>query len=236
MEYTCECGVTMWASQKSSTAPRIGAVGDAGDICAKMVGPASSRPNPGAVRVVRGAEARSMVDAIIERSDLKPLSPKPGRLDIYTDGSTRHADGFKFGGYAGIMLYEDDIMVVRGRATGMNPSSAELMPVLLALLLTKHIPRGGIRVRSDCSYVVGGFSGWRMSKNTNRKMSDSDVWSQLRLQRERLMKTRHNGKGPGVSVRGVVAHSGVPGNEVADTIATEESKALIDGWFTQGFA
>jgi cyclic pyranopterin phosphate synthase len=125
---------------------------------------------------------------------------------IYTDGACLGNPGP--GGWAAVILKGDSKRVVSGSEPNTTNNRMEILAVKNGL---QELPaRSNVTVFTDSSYVVN-----TMSKNWRRK-KNNDLWELLDIE---------------VGIRNVIwewvpGHSGVPFNEEADRVASEEAKML----------
>jgi ribonuclease HI len=146
----------------------------------------------------------------------------------FTDGAARGNPG-RAGWGAVIVTLADEVVELGGAEPHSTNNRMELTAAIeaLAFVRTHHAQAtGGIEIRTDSSYLVHGMTrwmaawrrrGWRTA--TGSEVLNRDLWERL----DALSAAcEHDG---GVRWRLVPAHSGVPGNERADRIAT----AMADG-------
>lgn len=160
------------------------------------------------------------------------------KATVYTDGSSRGNPGP--GGWAAIILTDDEVIELGGRENlttnnrmelmgtihGLRTISAQLMEMShddthsQSLVVRQTIT--SVEVCTDSEYVKKGMTewirgwitkGWKTS--TKKDVLNKDLWEQLLHEETRLKKT-----GVTVTWTYVRGHAGIPGNERADTIAT----------------
>lgn len=136
-----------------------------------------------------------------------------GALSVYCDGASRK-DGR--GGWA-YVIYRGDVELRRevGGAIDTTNNRMELTGAIRAL---KSLPHGAkVTVYSDSKYVTEGITdyldGW-LSRNWrtsgNKAVKNQDLWEELgHLDADRR-----------VTWQWVKGHAGVPGNELADRLAS----------------
>ena len=152
------------------------------------------------------------------------MTIKKGEVIIYTDGSSRGNPGP--GGWGSIVAYDDGVKKVAelgGREHHTTNNRMELMAAIEALAFVRDL--GGVHtidVRADSSYVINGItkwvagwvrSGWKNSKK--EEVLNRDLWEALALVVADLKKGDSK-----ISWQYTAGHSGIPGNERVDTIAT----------------
>jgi ribonuclease HI len=132
---------------------------------------------------------------------------------IYTDGSARGNPGP--GGWGAIILNPDTAVEIGGREAYTTNNRMELLAVISALESIRD--HEGITVYTDSAYVVNGITrwvnGWQKNNWKTTQKDDvinRDLW-------ERLIETSAYKI---IDWKIVKGHSGVPGNERCDIIAT----------------
>ncbi len=144
------------------------------------------------------------------------------KITIYTDGSSRGNPGP--GGWAAIIMTEDEVIELGGREDLTTNNRMELMGAIVGLreIDARHARATSVEVCTDSEYVRKGMTqwiqgwvkkGWKTS--TKKDVLNKDLWEQLLHEATRLTHT-----GIIVSFKYVQAHVGIVGNERADTIAT----------------
>jgi ribonuclease HI len=159
------------------------------------------------------------------------------KITIYTDGSSRGNPGP--GGWAAVVLTDDEVIELGGRENLTTNNRMELMGAIRGLAevsgsqfsvsdddtnvqKTKNLKLETVEVCTDSQYVKKGMTewidgwikkGWKSS--TKKPVLNQDLWEALKKEEDRL-------KAGGVHVtwKYVPAHVGVVMNERADTIAT----------------
>lgn len=118
---------------------------------------------------------------------------------------------------------EDEIVHEEGITIDRETDNAELE--LLALIEGLEYAEDGDVIYSDSEYCVKGFNiwlddwkdrGWR--KANKKPVKHRQLWKQVDELRSRKY----------VEVLKVKAHSGVRGNEIADSLAVDAAKSDID--------
>ena len=147
------------------------------------------------------------------------------KITIYTDGSSRGNPGP--GGWGVIILTDDEVVELGGREDLTTNNRMELMATIEGL---RHINGkkeqgnlvSAVEICTDSEYVKKGMTewikgwiqkGWKTS--TKKDVLNRDLWEQLLHEVTRL-KDAH----VVVTWKYVRGHTGIPGNERADTIAT----------------
>jgi len=141
---------------------------------------------------------------------------------IYTDGSSRGNPGP--GGWGAIVAWEGKVKEFGGGEKHTTNNRMELMAAIEGLSLVRtQGAEGAIDVRADSSYVINGITkwvkgweknGWKNSKK--EEVVNRDLWVLLR---DVVSDLKMNGCK--ISWTYTPGHSGIPGNERADIIATE---------------
>lgn len=150
---------------------------------------------------------------------------KKNEIIIYTDGSSRGNPGP--GGWGAIVAYSNgDTKVVElgGGERHTTNNRMELMSAIEALLFVKKLDgEHAIDMRADSSYVINGITkwvkGWEKNGWLNSKKEEvlnRDLWEVLA---EVVSDVKRSGSK--ILWRYTPGHSGIPGNERADVIATE---------------
>lgn len=139
---------------------------------------------------------------------------------IFADGASRGNPGP--GGWgAVVVLPEGQVRELGGRAGQVTNNQMELTAAIEAL---RSIVRdeGPVTLWTDSTYVIRGITqwiwGWRQRdwKTADGKdVSNADLWQELFRE---VARRGVNGK---VQWKHVPGHSGIPGNERVDEIATE---------------
>lgn len=144
-------------------------------------------------------------------------------IKIFTDGAAKGNPGP--GGYGAVLLLDEKVFELgEGKKLTTN-NEMELRAVVEAL---KQVPEGSenVEVFTDSKYVVEGATGWIFGwmKNgwktkTGGDVSHKETWQELIDLLKKVKVVWH--KIPG--------HSGLVGNERADTIASDfgEEKAVV---------
>lgn len=144
-------------------------------------------------------------------------------LIIYADGS--HDPVIQAGGWA-FVVYEAEHLIhkTQGKEAGITNNRFEVLAVLNALkwLKLNAADRKTI-LRTDSTHVVEGCHRWRAIWRGNgwkrinpnqrarkRQIPDADLWQEL----DSLLLDQ-----PGVDIEWCKGHSGIEGNELADSLA-----------------
>jgi ribonuclease HI len=141
---------------------------------------------------------------------------------IFTDGSSRGNPGP--GGFGAIIVEEDKVREIGGRENHTTNNRMELMAVIKALEFVSDpsqikIQFDGARivVNTDSAYVVNGITKWvyGWQKNNWKTAQDGEV-----LNKDLWENLVNVSKGNKVKWNLIPGHSGIPGNERCDEIAT----------------
>ena len=142
------------------------------------------------------------------------------RIVIFADGAARGNPGP--GGWGAIVLTPDDMVTELGGRTAHTTNNKMELTAVIEALRSVRDKAGSVRVHTDSSYVIHGIREWiwnwrkRGWKTADGKdVLNRDYWERL----WDLVVARDEGNS--ISWHYVPGHSGVPGNERADTIATE---------------
>ena len=141
-------------------------------------------------------------------------------VEIYTDGACRGNPGP--GGWGATLESGEHFRELSGAEADTTNNRMELTAVIRALEALKR--RAVVTVHTDSEYVRRGITEWlpnwkaRDWKTTDRKpVKNRDLWERL----DELAA------GHDIDWRWVKGHSGVPGNERVDALATAAIDALL---------
>ena len=142
------------------------------------------------------------------------------RVEIYTDGACRGNPGPV--GWGATLESGERFRELSGAEADTTNNRMELTAVIRALEALKR--RAVVTVHTDSEYVRRGITEWlpnwkaRDWKTTDRKpVKNRDLWERL----DELAV------GHDIDWRWVKGHSGVPGNERVDALATAAIDALL---------
>ncbi len=122
---------------------------------------------------------------------------------IHTDGACRGNPGP--GGWAAVIQQNGTQRIISGSAAQTTNNRMEMTGVIKGLEAID--PSAKVLISSDSTYVINTMTkGWKRKAN-------HDLWEQL----DRLVRGRN------ISWHWVRGHSGDPGNELADSVATKEA-------------
>ena len=141
-------------------------------------------------------------------------------VEIYTDGACRGNPGP--GGWGATLESGEHFRELSGAEADTTNNRMELTAVIRALEALKR--RAVVTVHTDSEYVRRGITEWlpnwkaRDWKTADRKpVKNRDLWERL----DELAV------GHDIDWRWVKGHSGVPGNERVDALATAAIDALL---------
>lgn len=140
--------------------------------------------------------------------------PTNKRVVIYSDGacSNNGRDNAKAG--VGVWFGENDTRNISERLPGKQTNQrAELFAGLRALQIAKENRIEKVEIVTDSRYLVKGITEWIISwkaGNWKRQPKNEDLWKSLDAERENI----------DAKWRWVRGHSGVQGNDGADSLAT----------------
>lgn len=156
-------------------------------------------------------------------SHLPPSITAIKKATVYTDGACKGNPGP--GGWGCVIQLDDFGPIELGDAQLQTTNNQmELMAPIQALsyLSALNIPIFSIEILSDSTYVLKGITEWMPNWKRKNWVSSSGsavanqaLWKQLDSHVQTLKK-----QGVLFQWTKVLAHSGVPGNERADTIAS----------------
>lgn len=142
-------------------------------------------------------------------------------ITIFTDGASSGNPGP--GGWAAVVRHGDEVTELGGYEAKTTNNRMELTAVIRALefVVEHHLSSSPVTLYTDSSYVANGIKswlkGWQMRGWTNKlgdPIANVDLWKEsVPVLREINLNI--------VTVSG---HSGIPGNERCDEIATGYSK------------
>jgi ribonuclease HI len=134
-------------------------------------------------------------------------------LTIYTDGAARGNPGP--GGWGAIIASDEHVVEIGGREDHTTNNRMELSAVIEAL--KKAVDDKEITVYTDSAYVLNGITRWvkgwaRNNWKTSLKedVVNKDLWQELISASEHKI----------INWKLIKGHSGTPGNERCDVIAT----------------
>lgn len=134
-------------------------------------------------------------------------------ITIFTDGSSRGNPGP--GGWGAILITDDLVKEIGGREDATTNNRMELTAVISSVesALGEH----DITIYTDSAYVVNGITrwvkGWKLNNwktSTKEDVVNRDLWEKL------VSLTTHRV----INWQLIKGHSGTPGNERCDVIAT----------------
>jgi len=134
------------------------------------------------------------------------------RAIIFSDGASRGNPGR--GGWGSILVENEFVRELGGHESNSTNNNMEMRALLEALRMMKS---ESVLVFTDSSYLINGMTKWifNWKKNDwktkqNTEVLNRDLWEELyRLSEGRKVEYQH-----------VKGHSGIPGNERVDEIAT----------------
>lgn len=131
---------------------------------------------------------------------------------IFTDGASRGNPGK--GGWGAIVSENSQVREIGGREDGATNNQMELTAIVEALKVAEAI---NIEIFTDSSYVVNGITKWvhGWEKNDWKTKAKKDV-----LNKNLWKKLRAETIGKKIDWHIIPGHSGLPGNERCDVIAT----------------
>ncbi len=142
---------------------------------------------------------------------------KKSDITIFTDGSSRGNPGA--GGWGAIVIHGDDVQELGGHVSHTTNNRMELTAVIQALQFVSKLqtPNSKLTINTDSSYVLKGTTAWvhgwkknNWKTKSNDDVLNKDVWELLLMVSEEKKISWNLLKG----------HSGNPGNERCDEIAT----------------
>jgi ribonuclease HI len=141
------------------------------------------------------------------------------KITIYTDGACNKQ---RIGGYGAYLIHNERTLKLSGYELDTTNNRMELMGVIAALekLKTTCI----IDLYTDSIYVKEGISNWihNWKKNNWKTAAKKDVINQDLWIRLDNLSNQHQ-----ISWHWVKGHSGVEGNEICDSLATNAIKEYL---------
>ena len=138
-------------------------------------------------------------------------------ITIFTDGASSGNPGP--GGWGAIISYDAKVTELGGKETRTTNNRMELTAVLesLKFIIDEHINNVPITIYTDSSYVANGITiwikGWQKRNWVNSQgdqIANVDLWKEI----SQILKD------VSVKIVHISGHSGIPGNERVDEIAT----------------
>jgi ribonuclease HI len=149
-------------------------------------------------------------------------------VTVFSDGSSRGNPGP--GGYGAIVVAEDKVKELGGSEEGTTNNRMELQGAISALDYISTLGKTIVKVHTDSSYVINGITKWVFGWKKNGWVTGA---KQTVINRDLWEKLVDAVQGKEVEWVYVAGHSGIPGNERCDIIATsfadKEDIALYDG-------
>ncbi len=146
---------------------------------------------------------------------------KSHEIIIYTDGSSRGNPGP--GGWGAIVFWNGKVNELGGREDRTTNNRMELLATIEGLSFVRDLgDEYTIHMRTDSSYVINGITKWLAGWERNGWMNSKkeevlnrDLWEALAGVVSDVKMS-----GSKISWIYVAGHSGIPGNERVDEIAT----------------
>lgn len=162
---------------------------------------------------------------------------KANAIIIYTDGSSRGNPGP--GGWGTVVWWNDKVNELGAGEKHTTNNRMELTATIEGLSFVRDLGDAyTIHMRTDSSYVINGITkwvaGWERNGWINSKKEEvlnRDLWEALA---EVVSDIKLSGGN--ISWCYVAGHSGIPGNERADAIATESADDLNPKLFNGAYA
>lgn len=149
------------------------------------------------------------------------LTHMQSQIKIFTDGASSGNPGP--GGWGAIVSYDKRVSELGGGEERTTNNRMELTAVLEALkfVIEQGMSSQPITLYTDSSYVANGVTTWikgwqrrNWTNSTGDQIANVDIWKDM----AEVLKDVH------VKVVNISGHSGIPGNERADQIATGHVK------------
>ncbi len=173
------------------------------------------------------------------------------KITFYTDGASRGNPGpGGWGVYTEVI--SEDKQEKTFNLSGGKPSTTnnrmELTACIQALsfldmvILNKYFVKPGqlgkefsILVKTDSQYVKNGITTWIINweknnwRGSNKKpVLNKDLWQELLKLKNEINEKLKEKSFPEIKFEYVAGHSGIKGNEIADTLATTEADKFLE--------
>lgn len=144
------------------------------------------------------------------------------QITIFTDGASSGNPGP--GGWGAIVAHDESVTELGGGEARTTNNRMELQAVLesLSFIVEERLNNLPIKLYTDSSYVANGITKWLAGWQRRNWMSqvgapiaNVDIWKRM----AQVVKEVN------LSIVNVSGHSGIPGNERADQIATGYAKS-----------
>ncbi|MDE1318197.1 hypothetical protein L9X50_09285 [Vibrio aestuarianus] len=144
---------------------------------------------------------------------------------IYVDGAAPNNQHVCMRGGIGLVVMDEDNEIVHEESITIDRKTDSAELELLALVEALEYAEDGDVIYSDSDYCVKGFNiwmddwkdrGWRRADK--KPVKNRHLWQQV----DELSSRKY------VEVEKVKAHSGIEGNERADTLAVDAARNDID--------
>lgn len=139
------------------------------------------------------------------------------QIIMFTDGASSGNPGP--GGWGTIISYNNRVVELGGKEEKTTNNRMELQAVLegIQFIIEERMNSYPILLFTDSSYVANGVTSWikgwqnrNWTTSQGGLVANSDIWKKI----AHLLPDVH------VTVKNISGHSGIPGNERADEIAT----------------
>ncbi|GIB60539.1 ribonuclease H [Vibrio cholerae] len=144
---------------------------------------------------------------------------------IYVDGAAPNNQHVCTRGGIGLVVMDEDNEIVHEESFTINRKTDNAELELLALIEALECAEDGDVIYSDSDYCVKGFNIWMDDwKKKGWRKADKNPIKNRRLWQtvDALRADKY------VEVIKVKAHSGVRGNEIADSLAVDAARSNID--------
>lgn len=143
---------------------------------------------------------------------------------VFTDGASLGNPGP--GGYGAVIVFQDldEVIELGGSKSSTTNNEMEMTAALASLSYLAHnnLP---VHIYTDSAYLINGITKWVYGWEKNGwKTQSGDPVSHERIWKDLVSLVRERGTSGIVSWHKVAGHSGMPGNERADVIATDFGK------------
>ncbi|HDY7866970.1 TPA: ribonuclease HI [Vibrio vulnificus] len=144
---------------------------------------------------------------------------------IYVDGAAPNNQHVCTRGGIGLVVFNEDDEIVHEEAITIDRETDNAELELLAIIEGLEYAEDGDVIYSDSEYCVKGFNlwldgwkkkGWRRADK--KQIKNRRLWQTV----DALRADKY------VEVKKVRAHSGVRGNEIADSLAVDAARSGID--------
>lgn len=147
-------------------------------------------------------------------------------MKIYTDGACSGNPGP--GGYGVVALNDEEteiILIKSNKEENTTNNIQELKALIYAFIVAKTFPQGKVIIYSDSAYAINVFTQWASNwEKNNWTKSDNKPIKNLDLIQKgyQIFSELSN-----CEIYKVAGHAAIPGNEMADALASNNSDKFL---------